>query len=65
MRVLWFFVFCPRSDLSEYMANIYGFNLWSVPSFIFWSLVVDATAVGVPSVRRRRASSSYFRFYVK
>ena len=28
------------------MEKIYNFNLWSAPSFIFWSLVFDATAWG-------------------
>jgi len=48
MHVLWCFVFCLWSDVSEYMVNICGFNLWSVSSFIFWSLEVDETVWGPP-----------------
>jgi len=60
MRVLRFYVFCLWSRMPEDIANIYGFNLWSAPSFNFWSLVVDATAWGAPSVRRQRGEPVVF-----
>jgi integral membrane sensor domain MASE1 len=40
MRVFWFCaLLCLWSDQSGLMALFYGFNLWSVPGFIFESCV--------------------------
>ena len=40
MHVFWFFVLCLWSDQYEFKGLLYGFNLWSIPGFIFLSLVV-------------------------
>jgi len=40
MCLFWFFVLCLWSDKSEFKGLLYGINLWSVPGFIFLSLVV-------------------------
>jgi len=60
MRVLRFYVFCLWSGMSQYMANIYAFKLWSAPSFNFWSLVVDATAGGPPMFGGKRGELVVF-----
>ena len=40
MHVFWSFVLCLWSDHSTFMSVFYGFNLWSVSSFILLCLVV-------------------------
>ena len=57
MVVLRSYVFCLLSGMSQYMANIYGFNLWSAPSFNFWSRVVDVTLKGPPMFGEARGGA--------